>query len=539
MSRQLAADSPLFLNLKNIMKKILFFTGVSLFCSFLSYGQSGESVSSNKLPAKIKITKAGLKDKIMGGWAGQTIGVTFGGPYEFMYNGTYIQDYQPLKWYDGYLKETMLNNPGLYDDLYMDITFLEVFHRLGLDAPVDSFASAFAHAGYMLWHANQAARYNILNGIMPPESGYWENNPHADDIDFQIEADFSGLMSPGMPGAAAAVGDKIGHMMNYGDGWYGGVFVGAMYSMAFVSNDIRYIVEEALKVIPSKSTFYQCIADVIDWHDQYPDDWHQTWFNIQRKWSSETGCPDGVFNALNIDAKINSAYVVMGLLYGGGDYTRSLEITTRAGQDADCNPSTVGGILGAMLGYSHIPDFWKKGLKEAENIKFKYTNMAINDVYEAGFNQALEMIKRHGGVIDNDNIIIPVQQPEPVQYEKSFEGLYPVAKVNFYHADIDTISLQFEGTGLVLKGYVHKKVYAAPDYTFHIDFYLDNEKVESAKLSTNVNERRDQLFWKYKLPDKRHELKIIVRNPAPGYEAVTTDYVIYSDQEKKGEIISL
>ena len=56
---------------------------------------------------KLSISKSDLKDKIMGGWAGQTIGVTFGGPYEFRFSGSFIQDYQPLLWYDGYLKKTM------------------------------------------------------------------------------------------------------------------------------------------------------------------------------------------------------------------------------------------------------------------------------------------------------------------------------------------------------------------------------------------------------------------------------------------------
>ncbi|MEP6725838.1 MAG: ADP-ribosylglycohydrolase family protein, partial [Bacteroidota bacterium] len=90
----------------------------------------------------IAITKDKLQDKIKGGWAGQTIGVTFGGPYEFGFQGTFIGDYQPLKWYDGYLKNTMVNNPGLYDDLYMDLTFVDVFEKYGLNAPVDSFANA-------------------------------------------------------------------------------------------------------------------------------------------------------------------------------------------------------------------------------------------------------------------------------------------------------------------------------------------------------------------------------------------------------------
>ncbi|MGB7295503.1 MAG: hypothetical protein WBC70_07925 [Candidatus Aminicenantales bacterium] len=52
-------------------------------------------------------------------------------------------------------------------------------------------------------------RYNILNGFAPPQSGHWLNNPHADDIDFQIEADFAGLMSPGMPNSAALICDEV------------------------------------------------------------------------------------------------------------------------------------------------------------------------------------------------------------------------------------------------------------------------------------------------------------------------------------------
>src|SRR6201996_2245702 len=400
---------------------------------------------------QVTLTKEQLKDKIMGGWAGQTIAVTFGGPYEFRFQGTFIQDYQPLLWYDGYLKKTMIETPGLYDDLYMDLTFVDVFEKYGLDAPVDSFANAFANAGYMLWHANQAARYNLLKGIKAPQSGYWLNNPHADDIDFQIESDFSGLMCPGMPNTASQISDKIGHIMNYGDGWYGGGFVSTMYTLAFTSNDINYIVNEALKAIPKQSTYYKCISDVIAWHKKYPNDWHQTWFELQKKWSSEVGCPDGVFNAFDIDSKLNSAYVVLALLYGNGDYTKTLKIAARCGQDADCNPSTVGGVLGAMLGYKKIPAYWKMGLKDAESIDFKYTTMSLNKVYEIGYKHALDNIKRNGGTINGDKVTIPVQAPQTVRLEQSFTSIYPLAKTDL-NQDINTKELNFDftGTGFVL-----------------------------------------------------------------------------------------
>jgi ADP-ribosylglycohydrolase len=478
----------------------------------------------------ITITKEQLKDKIMGGWAGQTIGVTFGGPYEFRFSGSFIQDYQPLTWYDGYLKKTMINNPGLYDDLYMDLTFVDVFERYGLDAPVDSFANAFAHAGYMLWHANQAARYNILNGIKAPQSGYWLYNPHSDDIDYQIESDFAGLMSPGMPNTASAISDKVGHIMNYGDGWYGGVFIGAMYSLAFTSGNINYIITEALKTIPARSTFYQCISDVIRWYKQYPTNWQQAWLEIQKKWAGDIGCPEGVFNPFDIDSKINSAYVVLGLLYGNGDYTKSLEITTRAGQDADCNPSSVGGILGTMIGYKQIPAYWKMGLKEAEDIDFKYTTMSLNKVYDISYGHALANIERNGGKVNGGNVTVVVQSPKTVKFEQGFQGMYPVDKKWLGKPDFKELNFEFQGTGFALRGEAEKKKTEATDYVFEAELYIDGEKTETAKLPTSYTTRRHELFWKYGLPNKKHNVSVRILNPNDDYTVNATDYVIYSDK---------
>ncbi len=466
----------------------------------------------------------------MGGWAGQTIGVTFGGPYEFRFQGTFIGDYQPLTWYDGYLKNTMLDNPGLYDDLYMDLTFVDVFEKYGLDAPVDSFADAFAHAGYMLWHANQAGRYNILHGIKAPQSGYWKNNPHADCIDYQIESDFAGLMSPGMPNTASAISDKIGHIMNYGDGWYGGIFVGAMYTLSFVSSDIDYIVNNALKAVPAKSTFYQCVNDVINWHKKYPNDWKQTWLEVQKKWANDIGCPEGVFAPFNIDAKVNAAYVVIGLLYGNGDFTKTLEIATRCGQDADCNPSTVGGVLGAILGYDKIPAYWKMGLKDAESIDFKYTTMSLNKVYEIGMKHALQNITRNGGSVSGNNVTIKLQQPIPVAFEQSFVGVYPISKIPVKWNDAkDEVSFDFEGTGFVMRGETQEGE-SNSDFVFNTDLYVDGNKIESPQLPADYTTRRYELCWKYDLPKAKHHVMMKILNPSTKYPFNVSEAIIYSDK---------
>ena len=482
----------------------------------------------------VTLSKDILKDKIKGGWAGQTIGVTFGGPYEFRFQGTFIGDYQPLVWNDDLVKKNMLENAGLYDDLYMDLTFVDVFEKYGLNAPVDSFANAFANAGYMLWHANQAGRYNILNGIKAPQSGAWQNNPHADCIDYQIESDFAGLMSPGMPNTASGISDKIGHIMNYGDGWYGGIYVGAMYALAFISNDINYVVNNALKTVPEKSEFYKCIHDVIEWHKKYPSDWKQTWLDVQRKWANDIGCPDGVFAPFNIDAKVNAAYVVMGLLYGGGDFTKSLEIATRCGQDADCNPSTVGGILGAVLGYNKIPAYWKRGLLLAEDIDFKYTTMSLNDVYETGYKHALQNIERNGGKVNADNVIIATQQPAAVKFEKSFEGQYPVAMVPVkWNANKNELSFDFVGNGFVIKGDASQWD-SKSTYVFDAELYLDDKLIETPKLPVSYTTRRYDVAWRYQLQKEKHSVKLKILNPSTENAVRVSEAIIYSDKPVDG-----
>lgn len=481
--------------------RIRCFTLAFLWMSLMAQGQQKRS-----------FTPAVLKDKIKGGWAGQTIGVTYGAPVEFRYLGSMINEYHKIEWYDGLLKKTMVDNPGVYDDLYMDLTFVDVLEREGMDAPVSSHAQAIAKAKYMLWHANQAARYNILTGIEAPASGHWHHNPHADCIDYQIESDFAGLMSPGMPNTASAISDKIGHIMNYGDGWYGGVYVGAMYSLAFISSDIPFIVKQALGTIPVNTRFYQCMADVIRWHERYPQDWKRAWFEIQRKWTDDIGCPEGVFAPFNIDATVNCAYVVLGLLYGNGDFGKSIEIAARAGQDADCNPSTVAGILGTVLGYDKIPAYWKQGLTEIEDMDFKYTTISLNEVYELGYKHALQMITRNGGSVGPDRITILTQAPKPVKWEQSFAGIKPVEKKWVGKNLENSIRIPFTGSGFVLIGDARPKTGNGWDEkvsgVFLVGLKIDGKLTDTLRLPTNFTIRKHEIAWNYQLSEGAHELEL-------------------------------
>ena len=189
-----------------------------------------------------------LKDKIAGGWAGKMIGVTYGAPTEFRAQGKIYDD--SIKWEPSDIRGSIWQ-----DDLYVQLTFLMSMDRFGVDAPAKKYQEMFAKAGYHLWHANMQARKNYFDSIFAPVSGMPEYNIHADDIDFQIEADYIGFMCPGMPRTAVKLADKTGHIMNYGDGYYGGVFVAALYAEAFFESDIDKILANAMKSLPPESDY--------------------------------------------------------------------------------------------------------------------------------------------------------------------------------------------------------------------------------------------------------------------------------------------
>lgn len=515
-------------NSENIIFLILF--------TFIISSCSVSNDSSTELPEYTTISIETLKDKIKGGWAGQTIGCTYGGPTEFKFKGTMIQDYQPMVWYDDYIEEIFELDPGLYDDVYLDITFVDVIERIGIDAPVDSFAISFATDDYKLWHANQAARYNILNGIMPPASGHWMNNPHADDIDFQIESDFAGLMSPGMINSASEICDKIGHITNYGDGWYGGVFMAGMYATAFISDDINLVISKGLEPIPKESKFHKVITDVIAWHKLYPDDWKECWFQLEKKHSSEKGCPEGVFNAFNIDASINAAYVVIGLLYGNMDFHKTMDIATRCGQDSDCNPATAAGILGVMIGYENIPDYWKPAIEKVMDKKFPYTDISLSQVCDLSLKHSLKLIDMNQGSTSDEQVKIKVQNPEKLRFEESFTGMYPAKELLIRKDYLDeNIVIDFDGNGIVVLGNVKSKCGESwSDYVAILDVYMDGVKVEQIKMPFDYIVRKYDIYHKYLLDEGQHTLEIEWVNKNPDYRLYLKSYVVYS--EKPAEV---
>ena len=385
------------------------------------------------------ITVEEYVDKMKAGWVGQMAGVGWGGPTEFKFKGEIIPEDKMPQW------KPELINQFKQDDIYVEMTFLRTLELYGFDCSIRQAGIDFANSGYRLWHANRNGRDNLRKGIAPPDSGHPEFNTHADDIDYQIEADYAGLISPGLPNVAIKLGEKFGRLMNYGDGLYGGQFVGGMYAEAFFADDMEKIVEAGLKCIPKDSQFAECIRDVLAWYRQNPNDWEKTWQLIEEKYQDNPdyrrfSCDKGDFN---IDAKINGAYIVMGLLYGRGDPDKTIIISTRCGQDSDCNPSNAGGILFTTIGFENLPDKFKSALNPEG--KFSHTPYNFPTLVEVSEKLVRQAVKRAGGQMGKNAegkevFIIPVQKPKPTRLEQCWEA-GPVASSKFTEEEMAQIKV--------------------------------------------------------------------------------------------------
>ena len=157
------------------------------------------------------------------------------------------------------------------------------------------------------------------------------------------------------------------------------------------------------------------------------DNWQKTWQLIEGKYqrnpdNRKFSCSGGE-SAFNIDAKINGAYIVTGLLYGNRKMDDTIVISMRCGQDSDCNPSNAGGVLGTTIGQVKMaPKFVSQLNPDGVFSHTAYSFPALVKVCEKLARQA---IVKYGGRIektdDGDVFVIPVQKPKPTRLEQCWE----------------------------------------------------------------------------------------------------------------------
>lgn len=390
------------------------------------------------------------RDKMKAGWIGQIAGVAWGAPTEFKYSDKIIPMADLPQW-----TPDMINHAFAQDDLYVEMTFLRSLEVYGLEVDIRQAGIDFANSGYALWCANLAGRTNLRNGIAPPDSSHPQFNSRANDIDYQIEADFAGLIAPGMPNTVIKMGEKFGRLMNYGDGVYGGQFMGGMYAEAFFEDDPVALIKAGLTCIPERSQYAEMVHDMLIWYRENPDDWQATWQRAQRKYREEPEYQKASNGG--IDVKINGAYVIMGLLYGKGDLDRTIIISCRCGQDSDCNPSSSAGVLFTTVGFSSLPARFNTGLDEQKVFSHTAYNFpALLDVCETLARQSLV---KAGGRIEQDGngrdvFVIPVMSPVPSALELTWAP-GPIANSRYTEQDMEKIKA---GTGQSFRQF-------APDWT--------------------------------------------------------------------------
>ncbi len=368
------------------------------------------------------ISRDDYVDKMKAAWIGQMIGVGWTESTEFKYVGEIIPSGEVPEF------DSKAVNAFDQDDIYVEMTFIRTLEQYGIDCSIRQAGIDFANSGYMVWGANEMARENLRDGIAPPESSHPEYHKGADWIDYQIEADFSGILCPGMPSQVIDLGEKFGRIMNYGDGLYAGQFIGGMYAAAYFESDIQKIIEAGLACIPPQSQYAECIRDVVQWHEEDPVNWENTWQLIEDKYRKDPEYQK--YKAVNdnywveMDAKLNAAYIVMGLLYGNGDIDETIIISMRCGRDSDCNPSNAAGVLFASLGMENIDRKYYEQLDY--ETKFSYTDYNFNELLQTCTKLTEQYILNSGGKIiegpDGEAVYhIPEKAVIPSEFQTSWE----------------------------------------------------------------------------------------------------------------------
>lgn len=198
--------------------------------------------------------------------------------------------------------------------------------------------------------AVRVAEQLLKKGVKPPESGQHEKGEY---MGGQMKGEFWGYLLPGNPEAAAKYGRVDAEVAFHTNGVYGVMFMAALTAEASFESDPLKLLEAGLAVIPSDCDYARCIRDVTEWHKQWPDDWEKAHERIDATWVPEGDDKDRrVFP--------NNAVIALALLYGEGDFEKTISIAVTAGWDTDTNAADVGPVMGIILGPRAISEKWTK-----------------------------------------------------------------------------------------------------------------------------------------------------------------------------------
>lgn len=243
------------------------------------------------------------------------------------------------------------------DDTNYTVLYQEVVRRYGKEfTPYDvSRAWTELQIKEAYCTAERVAFCNFINGYMPPYSALYKN-PYKEWIGAQIRGDYFGYINPGNPEAAAEMAWRDASVSHTKNGIYGEMFVAAMLAVAAETNDMEDIVLGGLAQIPYTSRLYEAIHLVLD---NYKSGMNrkECFRLIHEKYDEHTG-----HDWCHVIS--NAMIVVAAMLYGNGDYGKSVCMSVETGFDTDCNGATVGSIIGMANGIKAIPSVWTDPIRD-------------------------------------------------------------------------------------------------------------------------------------------------------------------------------
>lgn len=259
------------------------------------------------------------------------------------------------------------------DDTNYTVLYQEVVEHYGRDfTPADVAEAWINYQGKNAYcTAERVAYCNFVKGFAPPDSAVYQN-PYREWIGAQIRGDYFGYINPGNPQLAAEMAWRDACISHVKNGIYGEMLIAAMLAVAAATTDIKEIILGGLGEIPKSSRLHEAVTSVINAyengaavedclkmiHDQYNEHTSHGWCHT-------------ISNAM---------IVVTSLLYGNGDFGKSICMAVEAGFDTDCNGATVGSILGMANGVSSIPEYWTKPINNTLHTSiFGFDKVRISD----------------------------------------------------------------------------------------------------------------------------------------------------------------
>lgn len=284
----------------------------------------------------VDINSETFKDSIRAAWMSQLIGAAM---------GTMVEGYTSENLYKAFgdVKD-YIREPNTYnDDITFELAFLDAFKEKGYDVTSKDIALSWIGLIPCGWSAEEIALRNIRAGFMPPESASF-NNPFNEWIGAQMRGAICGMVAPGNPRLAAKLAWTDGEVSHINNGILGEVFNAVIVSLSFVMSDVKEIVKTAISSIPKDSEYYSVVKFAYDSCQKYSD-WHDALKDCQEKYIKYNW----------IHAYPNACCEIIALMYGDGDFDKTLNIVTMCGIDADCNAGMIMPVLGIQKGMRIIP----------------------------------------------------------------------------------------------------------------------------------------------------------------------------------------